>query len=219
MAYSRKLSLLFATAVLLALSGCKIVSDKDLAADTSTSEGSFDAVAYVDKIWDAKVVPSFAEHATGLADLLPAIAADPEAAGKAHGRHGGAGDPYSYAVSGTGKVVAVDSKSRRGLVTVDLGGVQAPHQAVLQIGPVVFGSALRDSLPFIQFGDFVNQIQYAQVSRALNDRAIKGVRAGLDPDALMGKTVSFAGGATIRSADEPVTVTPTMLKVASGGGS
>ena len=36
-----------------------------------------------------------------------------------------------------------------------------PTTVVLQIGPVIFGTALRDALPFIAFGDFVNQIDYA----------------------------------------------------------
>lgn len=212
-----KLPALVAVAALLALSGCTVVSDKELAADTGTSADHFDAKAYVAGIWDSKVVPTVTAHAVALDKLLPAIAADPDAAGKAYGHHGGSGDPYSYAVSGAGKVVSVDTKSRRGLVTLKLQGAAAPHQVILQIGPVVFGSALRDSLPFIQFGDFVNQIQFAQVSRALNDRAVHQVRQGLDPDQLIGKTVSFAGGTTIRSADGPITVTPMTLKVEGSG--
>jgi predicted lipoprotein len=78
---------------------------------------------------------------------------------------------------------------------------------------VVFGSALRDSLPFVQFGDFINQIQFAQVSRALNDRAVTEIRKGIDPKTLVGKTVDFAGGATIDSTSGPITVTPVTLKV------
>jgi predicted lipoprotein len=208
---TRWLPILVAVAVLAGLTGCKIVSNKDLAADTSSAQ-SFDAKAYVEKIWDAKVVPAFAQ-AIDLAALLPEIAKDPDAAGKAHGRNGGSGNPWSYAVKGKGMVAAVDTTSRRGLVTLELAGATPPVKVVLQIGPVVFGSALRDSLPFIQFGDFVNQIQFAQVSRALNDNAVAALRKAIDPKSLTGKTVEFAGGATISSASGPITVTPVTVKV------
>jgi predicted lipoprotein len=110
-------------------------------------------------------------------------------------------------------VTSVDTTSRRGLVTLDLAGAAPPVKVVLQVGPVVFGSALRDSLPFIQFGDFVNQIQFAQVSRALNDDAVAALRKALDPNALAGKTVEFAGGATITSASGPITVTPVTVQI------
>ena len=83
---------------------------------------------------------------------------------------------------------------------------------MLQIGPVIFGTALRDSLPFISFGDFVNQIDYAEVSRALNDKATSGF-ASEDREGAEGKTVSFAGAATAPSGSTPLTVTPVMLAV------
>ena len=77
--------------------------------------------------------------------------------------------------------MAVDVKSRHGLMTVDIPTKSGPRQVDLQIGPVIFGTALRDSLPFIHFGDFVNQIQFAQVSRALNDLATKHLMKTADP--------------------------------------
>jgi predicted lipoprotein len=206
------LPILLAVAILTGLTGCKIVSNKDLAADTASSADNFDAKAYVGKIWTAKVVPAFAQ-ANDLATLLPEIAKDPDAAGKAHGHNGGSGNPWSYEVKGKGKVASVDTSSRRGLITLDLAGATPPVEVQLQIGPVVFGSGLRDSLPFIQFGDFVNQIQFAQVSRALNDQAVSTVRKQIDPKTLTGKTVDFAGGATIDSTSGPITVTPVTLKV------
>ena len=64
-------------------------------------------------------------------------------------------------------------------MTVDVDTKSGTRQVDLQIGPVIFGTALRDSLPFIHFGDFVNQIQFAQISRALNDAATKHMMNGL----------------------------------------
>jgi predicted lipoprotein len=82
---------------------------------------------------------------------------------------------------------------------------------VLQIGPVIFGTTLRDSLPFVSFDQVVNQIQFAQVSRELNDRASAAARAGLDASRLVaGARIGFAGA---MSAASPPTVTVMQLRL------
>ena len=43
-------------------------------------------------------------------------------------------------------------------------------------GPVLKGTALRDSLEFVKFGDFVNQVAFAEVATALNERARRSQR-------------------------------------------
>ena len=88
----------------------------------------------------------------------------------------------------------------------------------LQIGPVVFGTALRDALPFVSFGDFVNQIDYAEVSRVLNDKAISAARGSLDFTHAAGRTVTFAGAATAPSGGTPLTVTPASLSLGGDSG-
>lgn len=205
-------ALMFASlALALLLGGCKIVSDKDLAADEKKSADVFDASAYVAKIWTPKAVAEFKAKAVDLSVLLPAIAADPDKAGRAYGRGGGEGNPWNYEVKGQGKATAVDVESRHGLLTVEIATKDGAKPVELQIGPVIFGTALRDSLPFVHFGDFVNQIQFAQVSRALNDAASKGVRGAFDPKTVVGKTVTFYGAATQSSGT--MSVTPISIEV------
>ncbi len=100
-------------------------------------------------------------------------------------------------------------------MTVEVQTASGPRRIDLQIGPVVFGTALRDALSFIQFGDFVNQIQYAQVSRALNDRASKGIHASFDPKDAVGKTIVFYAAAVLSG--DTVTATPVIIEPAKGG--
>jgi predicted lipoprotein len=205
--------LLASLALASSLGGCKIVSDKDLAADEKKSADVFDAGAYVAKIWTPKAVAEFKTKAVDLSILLPAIEADPDKAGEAYGRGGGEGNPWSYEVKGQGKATAVDVESRHGLLTVEIATKDGAKPVDLQIGPVIFGTALRDSLPFVHFGDFVNQIQFAQVSRALNDAASKGVKGAFDPKTVVGKTVTFYGAATQGSASARMSVTPIAIEV------
>lgn len=188
---NRRVALLGLAALTL-LPACKIVRNKDK--KQGAGNGGFDADAYVNGIWDPKVMPLVRDHATEITAVLDALAQDPEAAGKQYGNRAEAeGAAWNFIVQGKGKVTKADTTSRRGLLTLALDGDSAGRSVTLQVGPVVFGSAFRDSLPFVSFNDFVNQIDYAQVSRKLNDRAIEAARQGFDPAQALGKTIAFRG--------------------------
>lgn len=198
-----------------ALTGCKIVANQDLKAEKSKSADDFDANAYIDKIWAAKVLPDFKGRAMDLDALLREVAKDPDEAGHAHGHREGDGNPWTYEIKGEGKIVAVDTASRHGIVTVEVHTETGARKVDLQVGPVVFGTMLRDALPFIKFGDFVNQIQYAQVSRALNDRATKEVREAFDPKDATGKIITFRAAAVLSG--DTISATPVSIESVKGG--
>ncbi|CFQ82699.1 MULTISPECIES: DUF2291 family protein [Yersinia] len=77
----------------------------------------------------------------------------------------------SHFVRFSGKVVAVDTEGREGTIKI---AVEGDEQA-LQLGPIVKGNAIRDASTFIRFEDFKNQVQYAQLSKALSKRALQDV--------------------------------------------
>jgi predicted lipoprotein len=56
----------------------------------------------------------------------------------------------------------------------------------------------------------VNQIDYAQVSRKLNDRAVASARASFDPAKAEGRTITFQG-AMVNPAGGEIQVTPVIL--------
>jgi predicted lipoprotein len=175
------------------LPGCKIVRNKDKA-QGAAANGGFDADAYVNGLWDAKVMPQVRDHAAEIVTVLDALAKDPDAAGAQYGHRAEAeGAAWNFIVQGKGKVIKADTASRRGILVVALDGDPAGRSVSLQVGPVVFGSAFRDALPFVSFNDFVNQIDYAQVSRKLNDRATETARKGFDPAQAEGKAIAFRG--------------------------
>ena len=82
----------------------------------------------------------------------------------------------------------------------------------LQLGPVIKGSSLRDVAPFYKFGDFRDQIEFAKLARALNDRASAGLQ--VPEGELVGKTVSFSGTVDLKAATDPWLVTAVTLSVA-----
>ena len=101
-----------------------------------------------------------------------------------------------------------------GLALLDLTPVDGRPDGALQIGPVLRGTALRDSLEFVKFGDFVNQIAFAEVATALNERARLAALKTIEPGALQGRTVSFAGAVTIGGRQNgPLEILPVILTI------
>lgn len=198
--------------LVLAVSGITVVPDSQVANTDLAGNPAFDARQYVDLLWESQVLPLVQDKAVKIDAVLEALAQDPNAAGEHYGHRPRAGDgPWNFVVRGEGQIKSTDTQMRHATLTVDVGG----HDVVLQLGPVIFGTALRDSLPFISFDQVVNQIQFAQVSRELNDRATTAARAGLDVAKLVpGSHVTFAGA---MSATQPPQLTVIQLHPSAGG--
>jgi predicted lipoprotein len=199
-------------ALLLGAVGCAEVPGiyvYEPAGASARSAAPFDAVSYVDGIWDSQVLPTAQDRATAASVLFPAIAADPNAAGEQYGRRAGTGAPFAFLVTGTGQVTAVDVGKPTGPVTV-----QVDDQAVtIATGPVIAGTALRDSLDFIDFSQFTNQLDYADVATQLNERVKRDVIGNVDKAELVGKQVTFTGAFSQLAPGAPVMIVPTELQV------
>ncbi|NTW41180.1 MAG: DUF2291 domain-containing protein, partial [Cellulomonadaceae bacterium] len=100
------------------------------------------------------------------------------------------------------------------LLPVTIEGMPAGVEVMLQIGPAINGTALRDATGLIGFDDFLNQIEYADASTELNNRVKADVLAGFDAAAAAGKTVTFTGAFAYGSNTAVLQVTPVALEVA-----
>jgi len=162
----------------------------------SAKTGAFDPAAYVDGIWNQKVLPAAQSATVDVVSVPP-------------------GTSRSLFVKGSGIIDRVDLSSRIGLAY--LRPTSANAEVALQIGPVIRGTALRDALEFIRFTDFINQLQFAAVANALNDRVLRSVIGELDAAALPGATISFAGAVTTDGRiGRRLDVVPVVLDVTRG---
>jgi predicted lipoprotein len=59
--------------------------------------------------------------------------------------------------------------ARGNYLDVDADG-DGKADAKVQIGPAVRGTALRDTLEFVNFNEFKNQIEWAQFGKAFNEK-------------------------------------------------
>lgn len=160
---------------------------------SGAQNGQGAASKFVDPIWDSKVLPTIQEKAQDIARILPEIRSDPDTAGQKYGRRE-ATNPYNYMIKGTGRVTEIHNESRVGTATVEIPELN--EKVALQIGPVVRGTALRDATGIVSFNQFSNQLDYADVSKEMNLRALKTAFANVDPASLAGKTVTFFGAFT-----------------------
>lgn len=212
----RRAAVLVLVAVLAA--GCSRVPGVyvyEAAGQTAARPGATDPKAYVAENWAKKIVPTVHDKAVDVATVAAAIDKDPAAAGKEYGHRSGTGSPYAYLVKGTGTVTGVDTSTPTGPMTVQVprpGG--QPLTVTIATGPVIAGTAVRDAVGFISFGDFTNQIDYAEAANQINDHVKTDVIGKVDLTTITGRTVEFHG-AFSALAPGTIFVVPTELTVAS----
>jgi predicted lipoprotein len=173
-----------------------------------------DAKTYVTDAWASKIVPTVHDKAAEITTVAAAIAEDPDAAGKQYGHQAGTGSPYAFMVKGSGTVTKVDTSVPTGPMTVEIpqpGG--KPLTVAIATGPVIAGTAIRDAVGFISFGDFTNQIEYADVANQINNKVKTDVIAKVDLGTATGREVTFYGAFAALAGGQIFPV-PTELRVA-----
>lgn len=160
--------------------------------DSAGAPATANPKAYVDSIWEAKLLPAVLNADVDARTLLDALAASPQDAEARYG-HREANGPVYFIVKGQGIVTSVDTRSRTGLALVDVAPFDQRPDLSIQIGPVLRGTSLRDATGIVRFTDFVNQLRFADVGNELNERVLRTILAPLDKATLRGKLITFAG--------------------------
>lgn len=125
----KKISL---TLVILALGGCRIVSQQELA-DLKSPPNPH--MADIDRTWQDQLVPQVVAKARPVAELMTALRAakDIDSACKTLGYRAQDENPCVFYVKVEGNISKIDSASRSGKMTIqDISG----GNVVVQIGPV-----------------------------------------------------------------------------------
>ena len=173
--------------------------------DTTASgaKGAITPAAYVDQIWTSRLLPAIESSAVEAPALLHSLQQGSSTARAQFARPNANAASY-WIVKGQGRVIAVDQRSRNGLVMVDVAPFDGRPDVSIQIGPVLRGTSLRDATGLVRFTDFLNQLHFADVGNELNDRVLKSVLAPLEVKALKGRQVSFLGTAAADEGAPPI---------------
>jgi predicted lipoprotein len=160
-----------------------------------------------------KVKSAIEERAVSAVTLAAAVAKDKDAAGKQYGLEAS----KSGVVESTGTVISVKftgvvGKGDSGVYVVAVEGVPSKMLLRVQTGPAIYGTDLRDATGLINFGQFVNQIDYQNAGSALNKAMKKQILSKIDTAALTGKTISVVGAFKLIDPDNWL-ITPVALDV------
>lgn len=209
--------------LLTILPGCTVVkigeeqSDGDDQYATWTKTGTgFQASEYVEAVWTDRIIPAYEEQSVEYETLMTALQEDRQAAIDQYGLVRQTGEPFTvFKVRGTATVVEFDDSSRNGVITVDLEPADGTVDATLQVGPVIRGTAIRDSVEFIRFTDVGNQLQFADLAGELNARMRRDSVEPLDLESIEGKSISFMGSFRLTEDDsiEDIVITPVMINL------
>jgi len=165
--------------------------------EESPGQETSDPRAYVGSIWNSKLIPTILASETDLESAQAKYTA---------------GDGSHFLVKGEGRIIEADTSSRSGTLTLDIAPYDGQADASILIGPVILGSSLRDAAGFIEFSQFNNQLDYADVAIELNRLVVETVVPQIDLEHITGKTVSFHGAWTPGDTGK-IEIVPVVLEV------
>ena len=215
------ITLLLIVFYFLLISACTVVkigdeksgNEGEYSTWTKTGTG-FHAADYVEDIWDDRLLPAYKEHATDYMTVISALQENREAAIGQYGLTRKTGEPfYIFKVQGIAVVDNFDDSSRNGVIYVDSMPVDGIVDATIQVGPVIRGTVIRDSVEFIRFTDVGNQLQFADLANELNNRMKKDYINPLDLNQIKGHTISFLGAFRLEKEQSLDDVIITPIKV------
>jgi predicted lipoprotein len=180
------------------------------------NDPAFDPNGYVNSIWDTKVIPYLKGKAINLAELNDALKGNADQAGSKYGYRGtGTSNPWNFIVKGRGKVLSVNTESRAAIMEIDLAPYDNKKDIAIAVGPVFKGTSIRDSLDFIKFEEFKNQIQYAQLANAFNKKVYETTISAANVNSLVNQEIDFTGAFTNEGTS--VVVTPIEIGLSKEG--
>jgi predicted lipoprotein len=183
---------LIALALALVLVVLMFTNTRFLSADESSAAAGeqFSAEEYAEENYETAIAGWIQENAVPAEELHAAMTEDLDAAGEQYGNRAGA-SAWAFPVTLSG--VAGEVNPTNGQLPVTVEGLPEDLTVIVQMGPPVNGSALRDVTGEIEFGMFTNQIEYQSVAVQLNNKVKELVLADLDAEALNGQTINVTG--------------------------
>ena len=169
----------------------------------------FDAKAYVENIWQSKIIPTVSKEAKDITFILDELFKNKEVAEEKYGGRSGTGS-YSFMIKGKGEVTSLNTASRVGTLSIKLEK-SYDSEIFITLGPVIKKDSIRDAVKFIKFNDFVNQLDFADVSRIIKVRVLNEIIGPLNLKDITGKKINFEGAITFDRKDK-IYITPTKIE-------
>ncbi|WP_027799578.1 DUF2291 family protein [Paraburkholderia dilworthii] len=171
------------------LAACHVVTDTELAEIRSQGQHHGPDAA---RLFNEQLIPYADKNAKPAAQVIGALNQNFDDACKQYGFRQSTAFPCNFWIRVQGKVTRIDSASRVGKAYVDVGQAAGaePVQVVLETGPVVVGTGVRDGFPGIKYSDFDDQTRFAAFGQEINKLVV--ARAQQSLKLKIGETVDVA---------------------------
>lgn len=148
--------------------------------------------------WDSKIVPTVKERAVEMPTLIADTEADLGAAGEKYGYRANETSAWGFCVKADAKVLELanaDSKNKVQLV-LDVAPYDGVADCKVHFGKVFstnVKNAIRDGVAFLKLDDFANQVEFADLSTAFNNKVKDSIFANYTAEEMVGKEISVYG--------------------------
>lgn len=172
--------------------------------------------------WDAKIVPTVKERAKNMPQFLSDVKVDLNAAGQSYGNRANETSAWSFCVSGSAKVIGIENpdKPNKQQLLLDVAPFDGTADIKLFYGKVFSSNiknAIRDGVGYLHLDDFTNQVEFADLTTALNNKVKNDIFPQHAPTSLLNKEVDFFGCISlIDTAFDNLVVIPVELTVKGG---
>lgn len=173
---------------LILLAGWKSVYFQPLDEKKAALEDkTFDAAAYAQSLWENQF-PEVILQAPSIDLLITQLQSQPEETFDTYSNALGIGNIRFFMTQGKGRILQIGDNDL--LVRVD---VEENYRNVRIATEYIFGNALRDASGLVDIGEFVNTMDFNQVSAELNSIVRKNVIPSLLASVKKGDSIAFSG--------------------------
>lgn len=151
--------------------------------------GTFTPAGFAQEHFRLSIVPDIESRSVDLVQVAMAIKADPATAAKKFDAvKGSVASVFSVKFTGT-----AGKGDASGLMPVHVTGMPSGTSVLVQMGPAINGTAVRDATGRVKFSDFKNQVDYQNVGVELNNQVKKLVLSKVDVAPLAGRAITVIG--------------------------
>lgn len=174
---------------------------------------------YAQDNWDSSILPAIQTLAVDAPLLLQSAKEDLDLAGKQHGNRANETSAWSFCIKGEGQVLAIENadKPNRTNLVLDLPPYDGQPDCKLHYGKVFpsnIKNAIRDGVGFLKLDDFANQVEFADLTTAFNNRVKDEIIQARPVEEYQGKTVAFLGCISLQSTQaDALVIVPVSLSV------
>lgn len=189
------------------------------AGETVAAEKATVTEQYAIDNWDAKILPTITQRAVDAPVLLQAAFADLNDAGTQYGSRANETSAWSFCVKGQGRVLEIENadKPNRTNLVLDAPPYDGAADYKIHYGKVFpsnIKNAIRDGVGFLKLDDFANQVEFANLTTAFNNKIKNEIILARDVQEYTGKTVSFSGCISLQNTKpESLVVVPVTLEI------